>query len=375
MLYNRYTKTNLVKDYNNFTKAKLNRYNAICELKFNKKTREFVINGYKVDNYKEILDEILRTHDEHLENENEKIIIFRPYEDMLSVNNFLEGVIEQIYKRQKILNRFVGQDPAGYNWLIPGPINVTDRMYKILLEEKRQGTKFNKREKRVLNELDKIMYNSKEIENEEINMEELNLLKQQYNEIYDMVTQLTKEMSLLKEQLANKPTKSKRDHSDKMETLKPIVLVNELKAYENYNQIKEDIESNLLEIQNIYNLLDIEKGTRYNIGRVGNKKAFWMSKEKFDELSEKEKQAYKFMADNELVTCVYSNEIENGFFATVEDAAKYCDENDYEFTKIAYIKENIIGKRRFACISPEGVACTWRKISYKYLNKKEEEGA
>ena len=292
----------------------------------------------------------------------------------MSINNFLEGVIEQIYKRQKILNRFVGKDPTGYDWLIPREQKVTDKMYKILLEEKRKGTKFTKREKRVLNKLDKIMEESEnEIENEEIEMIEIEELKQQYNEIYNMVTQLTKEVSSLKEQLANKPIKSKRDYGDKMEALKPIVLVNDLKVYENYDQIKEDIKSNLLEIPNVYNLLDVEKGTRYNIGTAGNKKAFWMLKEKFDKLSEKEKQAYKFMADNELVTCVYSNEIENGFFATVEDAAKYCDGNNYEFTKIAYIKENIIGKRRFACISPEGVACIWRKISYKDLNKKEEE--
>ena len=374
MLYTRYTKKNLVKDYNDFIKSKITRYNALCKLTFDKKTREFIINAYDTDNYKEILDEILRTHDEHLENEDEKIIIFRTYEDKLSVQNFLTEVIQGIKDRAKILQRFKGEDPTGYSWLIPGPINVTDKMYKILLDEKRKGTKFTKREKRVLNKLDKIMEESEnEIENEEINMEELNLLKEKYDKLYNMVTQLTKEMSLLKEQLSNCNVKSTKDNRKKLDSLQPVVLLNDLKVYNNYNEIEEDIKSNYLEIPNVYNLFDVYQNSRYNIGKSGDEKAYWITKDLFDTLTDEEKKIAKYMANNSSMNCIYSEQIPDVYFKTVEDASRYCEENNFEFCKIAYIKECLDGKRKFAGISQNGIPCMWNKVKFKSLLNKEVE--
>ena len=374
MLYTRYTKKNLVKDYNDFIKSKITRYNALCKLTFDKKTREFIINAYDTDNYKEILDEILRTHDEHLENEDEKIIIFRTYEDKLSVQNFLTEVIQGIKDRAKILQRFKGEDPTGYSWLIPGPINVTDKMYKILLDEKRKGTKFTKREKRVLNKLDKIMEESEnEIENEEINMEELNLLKEKYDKLYNMVTQLTKEMSLLKEQLSNCNVKSTKDNRKKLDSLQPVVLLNDLKVYNNYNEIEEDIKSNYLEIPNVYNLFDVYHNSRYNIGKSGDEKAYWITKDLFDTLTDEEKKIAKYMANNSSMNCIYSEQIPDVYFKTVEDASRYCEENNFEFCKIAYIKECLDGKRKFAGISQNGIPCMWNKVKFKSLLNKEVE--
>lgn len=375
MLYTRYTKKNLLKDYDSFVNSKITRYNALCKLTFNKKTREFIKEGFTTENYKEILDEILSTHDEHLENEDEKIIVFRTYEDLNSVNNFLTEVVAGIQERRPLMRRFYGEDPEGFDWCIPREKGITDRMYKILLEEKRKGTKFTKREKRVLNKLDKIMEESEnEIENEEINMEELNLLKEKYDKLYNMVTQLTKEMSLLKEQLSNGNVKSTKDNRKKLDSLQPVVLLNDLKVYNNYNEIEEDIKSNYLEIPNVYNLFDVYQNSRYNIGKSGDEKAYWITKDLFDTLTDEEKKIAKYMANNSSMNCIYSEQIPDVYFKTVEDASKYCEENNFEFCKIAYIKECLDGKRKFAGISQNGIPCMWNKVKFKsLLNKGMEE--
>ena len=388
MLYKKYTKTNLFKELEKskaYVESKYSVRKLVVVLVFDKETKEFKKSCISIDQFAEAVNYIDKNYNEHLENDKEKIVIIRPYcQSKITIDKYLDEVIKHIYHRAEILQKFNGDDPKGFNWLIPNK-EISEYQYQILLLEKRKNLppiyrdKFKKfdeimrideaqtREEARIKRKDRYNNEKKEKYEKMINEEK-------YNELLNLIKNLEKRIDELNTKIEDASNNNVQQCSvSKISGLfKPLILLNDMKVYNTYEEIKNDIKNKKFEIFNTQAFVDIYNGTRNTVGKIDENKCYWIRKDIYNKLNETEKKAINYITKEQIISCVYSPELDM-FFNNSSSAAKYCSDNNFFFVKACHIEDCINGSKNFAGVSPDEKILHWQKFIFSDLNKEKED--
>ena len=246
MLYKKYTKKNLFKELEKskaYIESKYSVRKLVVVLVFDKKTKEFKKSCISIDQFAEAVNYIDKNYNEHLENDKEKIVIIRPYcQSKITIDKYLDEVIKHIYHRAEILQKFNGDDPKGFNWLIPNK-EISEYQYQILLLEKRKNLppiyrdKFKKfdeimrideaqtREEARIKRKDRYNNEKKEKYEKMINEEK-------YNELLNLIKNLEKRIDELDTKIEDASNNNVQQCAvSKISVLfKPLILLNDMKV-------------------------------------------------------------------------------------------------------------------------------------------------